>query len=167
MIRSIRLGGKATLERGASRCAGQRAHGGSQPGGAEGIAGREALPACVSPASTGGCHGGQCTRTCCRAQERSSTRAWTPGVPRWIWACTRRQRGTRQRAATGGSRALSGTAREATPLTRHAVMQRLSQQAPARSASRRQDARRMRGLGVASRLQPVPSPGCHRPRGRG
>jgi hypothetical protein len=167
MIRSIRAVGKAALERGASRRAGQRAHGVIPAWWGWGIAGREALPTCVSPASTGGCHGGKRTRTCCRAQERSSTRSRTPGVPRWIRACTRRQRGTRQRAATGGPGAIAGTAREATPSTGHAGMQRLSQEALSRPASRWQAARRVRGMGVASRLQPVPSPGCHCPRGRG
>jgi hypothetical protein len=167
MIRSIRAVGKAALARGAPRRAGQRAHGVIPACMGWGIAGREVLPTCVSPASTVGCYGGQAhsdMRQGTGEVRHEITDALLPQAER---SCTMRQRCTRRNAATGGTRAIAGTAREATPSTGHAVMRRFSQEAPSRLASRRHDARMVRGMGVESRLQPVPRPGGHSPRGRG
>jgi hypothetical protein len=160
MIRSIRSVGKAALERGAPIRAGQRAHG--------------VIPACRG-------WGDRRPRGASHVRVSCFNRwlPWGQAHPEMMQgtgdvhhestdaSCTMRQRCTRTSAATGCTRAIAGTAREAAPSTGHSVMKRLSQEAPSRPASRRHDARMVRGMCVESRLQPVHSPGCHSPRGRG
>jgi hypothetical protein len=155
MILSIRSGGKAARDRGAPRRAGQRAHG--------------VIPACRGWGDRRP-RGASHVRVSCVnrwqpwGQAHPDMRQGTEEVHHAITdallpqadlgSCTLRQRCTRTSAATGGPRAIAGTAREATPSTGHSVMTRLSQEAPSSFASRRHDEHRV-GAGVWR-------PGCSR-----